>query len=54
MGSVQLTRLTKWAKCGVVLVLGSFRRWSGSVGEFLWLPFEGIGVLAVGLVDASV
>jgi len=25
-----------------------------SVGEFLWLPFEGVRVLAVGLVDVGV
>jgi len=29
-----------------------FLKMEWSVGDFLWLPFEGVKVLAVGLVDA--
>jgi len=53
MGPAQLTELTKWRKCFVVWVFGQFPAVGWSVGESLWLPFEGAKVLAVGLVDTS-
>jgi len=36
------------------LAFRQFLKVDWSVGEFLWLPFEGVGVLAVGFIDVGV